>query len=107
MIEQRQRNDELYFKNDKLLRPTKDFDSTLVKFDSEKVVENIQGDTVTINPVKSVSIYEYEIAQNDKKRNIYVLKSKFLQTIIDDMEEIMSYGFSTQYVDIKTKKGGE
>ena len=83
------------------------FDSTLIKFDSEKVVENIQGDTVTINPVKSVSIYEYEIAQNDKKRNIYVLKSRFLQTIIDDMEEIMSYGFSTQYVDIKTKKGGD
>jgi hypothetical protein len=83
------------------------FDSTLIKFDSEKVVENIQGDTVTVNPVKSVNVYEYEIAQNDNKRNIYVLKPRFLQTIIDDMEEIMSYGFSSQYVDINTKKGGE
>lgn len=82
------------------------FDSTLIKFDSEKVIENIQGDSVTINPVKSVSIYEYEILQNDKKRNIYLIKPRFLQTIIDDMEEIMSYGFSSQYIDIKTKKGG-
>jgi hypothetical protein len=83
------------------------FDSTLVKFDSEKIVENIQGNIVTVNPVKSVNVYEYEIAKNDNKRNIYILKPRFLQTIIDDMEEIMSYGFSSQYVDIKTKKGGE
>lgn len=83
------------------------FDSTLINLDSERIIQNIQGDTVTINPVKSVSIYEYEIDINDKKRNIYLLKRKFLQTIIDDMEDIMSYGFSSQYVDIKTKKGGE
>jgi hypothetical protein len=63
------------------------------------------GLTVTKNPVKMVSIYEYEIQQNDNKRNIYVLRPQYLQTAIDDMRRIMSYGFSSQYVDDNTKKG--
>jgi hypothetical protein len=61
--------------------------------------------SVTKNPVKMVSVYEYEIQQNDKKRNIYVLRSRYLQTAIDDMRRIMSYGFSSQYVNDSTKKG--
>ena len=52
-----------------------------------------------------VSIHEYEIQQNDSKRNIYLLRKKYLQTAIDDMREIMSYGFSSQYVDDGTKRG--
>jgi hypothetical protein len=61
--------------------------------------------SVTKNPVKMISVYEYEIQQNDKKRNIYVLRSRYLQTAIDDMKRIMSYGFSSQYVNDSTKKG--
>jgi len=61
--------------------------------------------TLTKNPVKMVSVYEYEIQQNDKKRNIYLLRPRYLQTAIDDMNTIMSYGFSSQYVDDNTKKG--
>lgn len=63
------------------------------------------GNSVTVNPVKLVSIYEYEIAQNDKKRNIYLLRRNYLQTAIDDMRNIMSYGFSSQYIDDSTKRG--
>jgi hypothetical protein len=59
----------------------------------------------TKNPVKLVTIQEYEIQQNDKKRNIYLLRPRYLQTAIDDMRRIMSYGFSSQYVDDNTKKG--
>lgn len=59
----------------------------------------------TTNPVKLVSVYEYEIQQNDNKRNIYVLRTRYLQTAIDDMKRIMSYGFSSQYVNDLTKKG--
>ena len=61
--------------------------------------------TITINPVKSVTNYEYEIKKNDLKRNIYILKNIYLQTAIDDMKEIMSYNFSSQYIDDNTKKG--
>jgi hypothetical protein len=61
--------------------------------------------SITVNPVKLISIYEYEILLNNNKRNIYVLRSRYLQTAIDDMRTIMSYGFSSQYVDDNTKKG--
>ena len=67
--------------------------------------DDVFGVPVTKNPVKLVSIYEYEIQQNDKKRNIYILRPRYLQTAIDDMRRIMSYGFSSQYVDDLTKKG--
>lgn len=67
--------------------------------------DEIINTSVTTTPVKSISNYEYEIKLNDNKRNIYTLRPRFLQTIIDDMEEIMSYGFSSQYVDNNTKKG--
>jgi len=80
------------------------FDNSLVTFDSFTQPQTI-GTYVTVNPVKIVSIEEYEIQQNDKKRNIYLLRKRYLQTAIDDMREIMSYGFSSQYVDDDTKKG--
>lgn len=63
------------------------------------------GVSVTTSPVRMVTIYEYEINQNDNKRNIYLLRPRYLQTAIDDMNTIMSYGFSSQYVDDNTKKG--
>lgn len=80
------------------------FDSTLVRFNSTSQVQ-LSGTLITVNPVKMVSIYEYEIQQNDKKRNIYILRPRYLQTAIDNMKRIMSYGFSSQYVDDITKKG--
>lgn len=83
---------------------TTTFDSTLVRFNSTSFV-SLTGTLITKNPVKMVSVYEYEIQQNDKKRNIYILRPRFLQTAIDDMRTIMSYGFSSQYVDDLTKKG--
>jgi len=80
------------------------FDSNIITFDSTTGTRQV-GTLVTANPVRMVSVYEYEIQQNDKKRNIYLLRPRFLQTAIDDMKRIMSYGFSSQYVDDNTKKG--
>lgn len=92
------------------------FDSNQITFDSNLIKVNdtatgssseeaLVGSVVEINPVRAITNYEYEVYLNDKKRNIYILKQKYLQTAIDDMREIMSYGFSTQYVDDNTKKG--
>lgn len=67
--------------------------------------DEVKGTTVTKTAVRAVSNYEYEIQQNDNKRNIYLLRPRYLQTAIDDMKTIMSYGFSSQYVDDNTKKG--
>ncbi len=86
---------------------TTNFDSTLVKFDASVQTIINQGKSITVNPVKSISVYEYEIQRNEDKRNIYVLKPRYLQTIIDDFEEIMRYDLSSQFVDRTTKKGDE
>jgi hypothetical protein len=69
--------------------------------------DSIEEVTKTISPIKSVSNYEYETKLNDEKRNIYILRTRYLQTAIDDMRQIMSYGFSSQYVDDLTKKGDD
>lgn len=59
----------------------------------------------TISPIKYVTNYEYENKLNEDKRNIFLLRDRYLQTAIDDMRTIMSYGFSSQYVDDTTKRG--
>ena len=50
------------------------------------------------DPVASVSNYLYETFENEKKRNIYVLKRGFLQQFIDDFKDIMTYEPSSQRV---------
>ena len=54
------------------------------------------------NPVNAVSNYEYETIRNEEKRNIFVLKSGFLQQFLDDIKEIMVYDESTQRIDDTT-----
>ena len=46
---------------------------------------------VTGNPVKEVTNYQYEDQLNDDKRNIFVLKTLYLNIIIDDLDELMTY----------------
>ena len=55
--------------------------------------------------VTSVSNYEFEQRKNDAKRTIYVLRQEYLQVVIDDMRELMTYKDSSQYIDRRTKKG--
>tara|TARA_B100001939_G_scaffold235612_2_gene203168 strand:+ start:1746 stop:2411 length:666 start_codon:yes stop_codon:yes gene_type:complete len=57
------------------------------------------------NLLKSVTNYEYEVEKNDDKRNIFLLKSNYISTIISDMREIMTYTDSSQFIDKRTKKG--
>jgi len=46
---------------------------------------------VTENPVKEITNYQYENQLNDDKRNIFVLKTLYLNVIIDDLDELMIY----------------
>jgi len=49
--------------------------------------------------VTEVTNYQYEEKLNDKKREIFVIKPKYLNIILDDLEEMMEYKKgSTQYV---------
>lgn len=48
--------------------------------------------------VRTVTNYEYEEELEDNKRNIFILKQKYINVVLDDMEDIMTYKKgSTQY----------
>ena len=57
------------------------------------------------NIMTSVSNYEYEIKQNDKKRVIHFLRPNYLQVVMEDMRTIMTYTNSSQYINKRTKQG--
>lgn len=57
------------------------------------------------NVLNSVSNYDYEISLEEEKRNIYVLKPKYLNIVFNDLEELMSYKKgSSQYMTTSLKK---
>ena len=53
-----------------------------------------------------ITNYDYEIKKENDKRNIYLLKSIYLNVIFNDMDKIMPYKKGgTQYVSATLKKG--
>ena len=58
------------------------------------------------NFTTTVTNYDYEAKIEDNKRNIYLLKPRYLNVIRDDMDEIMTYKKgSSQYVNGTLKRG--
>ena len=49
------------------------------------------GGLVTKYPVKTVTNYDYEESLQDKRRNIFLLKPRYLNIVLDDLELIMTY----------------
>jgi hypothetical protein len=67
--------------------------------------DEIAGDTKTITPTIPVTNYQYEQKINDTKRNIYLLKPRYVQVVRDDLEDLMTYREgSTQYMDETLKR---
>lgn len=65
----------------------------------------IDSQVDTGNIAIPVTNYEYEEQLENDKRNIYVLKSRYLSIILDDMEGMMTYKEgSSQYVSEDLKK---
>ena len=54
--------------------------------------------TATLNPVVGISNYEYETIENDKKREIELMKPQYLQQFLNDMRNIMYYEDSSSTV---------
>jgi hypothetical protein len=66
--------------------------------------DQIEGMT-TVFPVVSVTNYEYEENLQNDRRNIFILKSRFLNIVKDDLEEMMEYKKgSTQYMNGTLKR---
>ena len=60
----------------------------------------------TGNLATPITNYEYEEKVENDKRNIYILKPRYLNIVFDDMEELMQYKKgSTQFVSENLKTG--
>ena len=57
------------------------------------------------NVLSSVSHYQFETDKNDAKRSIFTLRPEYLQIIMEDMEKIMTYTDSSQFINKRLKKG--
>lgn len=61
---------------------------------------------VRTNEVDAVTNYTYEVRKEEAKRNIYLIKSDYLELILEDVNRLMPYKkSSTQYVSRTLKKG--
>ena len=61
---------------------------------------------VRTNEVDAISNYTYEVRKEEAKRNIYLLKTDYIELVLDDIERLMPYKKgSTQYVSRTLKKG--
>ena len=66
------------------------------------------GSDITVNPVIEITNYQYEEEIENNKRNIFVPKARYLNIIIDDLEEVMKYQKgSTQYVSETLKRADD
>ena len=66
--------------------------------DSNFTIPDPADYSATLNPVRSVTNWEYEVRENDKKSSIYLLRREYLQQVLNDMRQIMLYDRSSQYV---------
>jgi hypothetical protein len=54
-----------------------------------------------------VTNYEYEEKLEDDKRNIFVLKQRYLNVVLDDMQDIMTYKKGSSQYQTETLKRGD
>lgn len=68
-------------------------------------VEYLKGNqVVSVSPIRSVSVFEWEVERNEERRNINLVDPQYVGRIVDEYEKIMKYGKSSQYVNERLKK---
>jgi len=112
-------NRDLYnYANDKYgnsLNSTRFFETTEVKdssgrlilpkgkvVDSGFTIPNPTNPSASLNPVVGISNFIYETRLNEEKRNINILREEYLSEFLEDMQDIMTYGNSSEYLDENT-----
>ena len=68
-------------------------------YDSGLGTNVVKSGTAVKNGISNLA---YEIDLNEKRRNIFVLKSGLLQQFLNDFRDIMVYGKSSQFIDERT-----
>ena len=65
----------------------------------------IGGMTTSNNITRPVTNYQYEEKVENKKRQIYILKTEYISVVLDDVEDIMPYKKgSTEFISKSVKK---
>lgn len=77
-----------------------DVNNSYVKFYDS----GLESQVVKYNITVPVTNMEYEIRKNDKKRFIDILKTSFLQTLLQDVRRSSLYAPSSQTIDARTKR---
>jgi hypothetical protein len=72
-----------------------------MRFTDSVTNENLSSDA---NSLTEVTYYTYEERLQDERRNINILKSKYLPRILDEVETLLDYEPSTEYISPKLKK---
>ena len=62
----------------------------------------VAGNTVS----KSVTNYDHEVAENEKKREIYILRGRYLNRFVDEFKKQSTYSQSSDYINKRLKKTG-
>jgi len=76
----------------------------LSTIDSVGTARDANGNVIQNQNVAPVTNYEFEVAMNDAKRRIRVLKPVYLSTVVQDMYRIGTYKKSSQYKNKRLKR---
>ena len=60
---------------------------------------------VEVSPIQGITYRTYEERLQDDKRNINILESRFLSYVIDEVETLLDYEPSSEYINPKLKRG--
>jgi len=66
--------------------------------DQDFEIPNPNLPSAYFSPVITISNYQYEIRENEKKQTIYILKPSYLQQFLNDMRTEMVYSDSSQFI---------
>ncbi|MAT39603.1 MAG: base plate wedge protein [Ectothiorhodospiraceae bacterium] len=75
------------------------YDSPFTYSDGSQSI-TIPGNTVS----RPVTAYEHETAENEKKREIYILKREYFNVFVSEFKKGMQYSKSSKYISNRLKK---
>ncbi len=71
--------------------------------DNSGTVKDSSGNVVIHNNILPITNYEFEEMENDAKRRIKIIKDDFLDVIMSDMQKVMKYKKSSQFITRREK----
>ncbi len=77
------------------------YDSQFTYFNGSQSL-SVNGNTVS----KAVTNYEYEVAENEKKREIYILRREYMKRFVNEFKKKNIYTESSDFITKRLKKTG-